>query len=330
MAPVLNVENVSVTFPGSRGDIKVVDDVSFSLEAGQSLVIAGESGSGKSMVCQTLLGIAPGAASVSGKRIDWKGRDLLKLGEREWQAVRGAEIAMIFQDPTAALNPLITVENQIIDAIRAHRRVSRPEARARAIEVLGMAGFPETEHRMRSYPSELSGGLRQRVAIALALSCSPSLIIADEATTNLDVSIQAQIVKLLRELKDKLGLALIVVTHDLGLAAEIGGDLLVMYAGCAVERGEVNTVLTGPCHPYTRGLLRSAPTLKSSRANPLRPIPGQMPKPGSVGDGSPFRSRCSVVVEGVCEFKRAGWTSAGPRHDVACHRFALEGREGLQ
>jgi len=330
MAPVLSVENVSVRFPGARGDITVVDDVSFTLEAGQSLVIAGESGSGKSMICQTLLGIAPGAASVTGTRIDWKGRDLLRLRDHEWQAIRGAEIAMIFQDPTAALNPLITVENQIIDAIRAHRKVSRSEARARAIEVLGLAGFPEPEHRMRSYPSELSGGLRQRVAIALALSCSPSLIIADEATTNLDVSIQAQIVKLLRELKDKLGLALIFVTHDLGLASDIGGDLLVMYAGCAVERGPVNDVLTDPTHPYTRGLLRSAPTLKSSRSNPLRPIPGQMPKPGSVGAGSPFRSRCPVVVDGVCEVQRAGWTSAGPRHEVACHRFALEGREGVR
>jgi oligopeptide/dipeptide ABC transporter ATP-binding protein len=282
------------------------------------------------MVCQTLLGIAPGAASVTGTRIDWKGRDLLTLDEPQWQTVRGAEIAMIFQDPTAALNPLITVENQIIDAIRAHRRVNRAEARARAVEVLGLAGFPEPEHRMRSYPSELSGGLRQRVAIALALSCSPSLIIADEATTNLDVSIQAQIVKLLRELKDKLGLALIFVTHDLGLAAEIGGDLLVMYAGCAVERGAVGSILTDPCHPYTRGLLRSAPTLKSSRANPLRPIPGQMPKPGSVGAGAPFRSRCPVMIEGVCDVERAGWTSAGPRHDVACHRFARDGREGVR
>ena len=150
MAPVLSVENVSVRFPGARGDITVVDDVSFTLEAGQSLVIAGESGSGKSMICQTLLGIAPGAASVTGTRIDWKGRDLLKLGDYDWQAVRGAEIAMIFQDPTAALNPLITVENQIIDAIRAHRKVSRSEARARAVEVLGLAGFPEPEHRMRS------------------------------------------------------------------------------------------------------------------------------------------------------------------------------------
>ena len=328
--PVLNVQNLSISFPGRAGDIPVVDDVSFTLAAGESLVIAGESGSGKSMICQALLGIVPKAAKVSGTRIDWNGKDLLKANDHDWRAVRGAEIAMIFQDPTAALNPLITVEHQITDAIRDHRKCSKAEARARTIEVLGLAGFPEPEHRMRSYPSELSGGLRQRVAIALALSCTPKLIIADEATTNLDVSIQAQIVTLLRRLKDELGLALIFVTHDLGLAAEIGGELLVMYAGHAVEHGPVRGVLADPCHPYTRGLLRSAPTLKSSRANPLRPIPGQAPKPGSIGVGSPFRSRCPVVVDGVCEMSRAGWSHAGAGHEVACHRFAHDGREGVR
>lgn len=329
MAPVLSVERLSVAFPGREGPVPVVDDVSFTLEAGQSLVIAGESGSGKSMICQALLGIVPAAATVSGSRIDWRGRDLLQLGEPEWRAIRGAEIAMIFQDPTAALNPLITVEHQIADTIRDHRRCSRAEARARTIEVLGLAGFPEPEHRMKSYPAELSGGLRQRVAIALALSCAPALIIADEATTNLDVSIQAQIVKLLRRLKEELGLALIFVTHDLGLAAEIGGQLLVMYAGHAVERGPVQAVLEDPCHPYTRGLLRSAPTLRSTRANPLRPIPGQAPRPGSIGAGAPFRARCPVTVEGVCEHSAPGWTRAGPDHEVACHRFARDGRAGL-
>ncbi|MDW6023261.1 ABC transporter ATP-binding protein [Mesorhizobium sp. BAC0120] len=330
MEKVLSVENLSIRFAGRAGDITVVDDVSFDLSVGGSLVIAGESGSGKSMVCQALLGIVPGAAKVTGTRIDWRGRDLLTLGMQDWRAIRGAEIAMIFQDPTAALNPLITVEHQISDVVCAHRRCSRQEARARAIEVLGLAGFPEPAHRMKSYPSELSGGLRQRVAIALALAASPSLIIADEATTNLDVSIQAQIVTLLRRLKDELGLALIFVTHDLGLAAEIGGDLLVMYAGHAVERGPVRQVLSDPCHPYTRGLLRCAPTLRSSRANPLVPIPGQAPRPGSIGAGSPFRSRCPVVVDGICEISRPGWTAAGPGHAVACHRFARDGREGLR
>ena len=235
------------------------------------------------MICQTLLGIVPRGGVVTGKRVDWRGRDLLKLSESEWRAIRGGEIAMIFQDPTAALNPLITIEHQITDVVRAHRTCSLREARARAIEVLCHAGFPEPEHRMKSYPAELSGGLRQRVAIALALACGPALIIADEATTNLDVSIQAQIVRLLLSLKDELGLALIFVTHDLSLAAEVGGELLVMYAGYPVERGPTRAVLSDPCHPYTRGLMRSAPTLRSSRANPLTPIPGYAPKPGSIG-----------------------------------------------
>ncbi|HVX82904.1 MAG TPA: ABC transporter ATP-binding protein [Devosiaceae bacterium] len=329
MAEALSVDGLTISFPGRSGPIKVVDDVSLSLEAGQSLVIAGESGSGKSMVCQALLGIVPKAASVTGRHILWRDRDLLRADERQWRTIRGAEIAMIFQDPTAALNPLITVEHQILDVIRDHRRCSREEARARTVEVLGMAGFPDAARRMKSYPSELSGGLRQRVAIALALACSPSLIIADEATTNLDVSIQAQIVELLRRLKDELGLALIFVTHDLGLAAEIGGDLLVMYAGKAVERGPVRTVLDDPCHPYTRGLLRSAPTLSSSRANPLRPIPGQAPRPGTLGDAAPFSTRCPVAVAGLCERVSPGWTPAGPGHEVACHRFAQDGRGGL-
>lgn len=329
MVPALSVDNLTITFPGRDGPVKVVDGVSLSLDAGQSLVIAGESGSGKSMICQALLGIVPKAASVTGNHILWHDRNLLTADDKQWQAVRGAEIAMIFQDPTAALNPLITVEHQISDVIRDHRRCSREEARERAVEVLGMAGFPDAATRMKSYPSELSGGLRQRVAIALALACAPSLIIADEATTNLDVSIQAQIVQLLRRLKDELGLALIFVTHDLGLASEIGGDLLVMYAGQAVEHGPMRTVLEDPCHPYTRGLLRSAPTLSSSRANPLRPIPGQAPRPGTIGAAAPFNTRCPVAVAGLCDRVSPGWTTAGAGHQVACHRFAQDGRGGL-
>ena len=220
---VLNVEDVSVKYPGRGGLITVVDQVSLSVNAGESLVIAGESGSGKSMICQTLLGIVPGAGQVTGKRIDWKGKNLLGMDEAGWRSVRGSEIAMVFQDPTAALNPLFTVGTQIIDVIRTHKRCSRSEAKERAIVSLELAGFTEPRQQLRRYSSQLSGGMRQRVAIALALSCEPSLIIADEATSNLDVSIQAQIVKLLHELKEKLGLALIFVTHDLGLAAEIGG-----------------------------------------------------------------------------------------------------------
>ncbi len=329
MSATLEVENLSVHFPGRAGPVAVVNDVSLSLDAGSSLVLAGESGSGKSMICQTLLGIVPRGGTVTGARLEWRGRDLLKMSEAEWRAVRGAEIAMIFQDPTAALNPLITVEHQITDVIRAHRACTAREARARAVELLVLAGFPEPEHRMKSYPSELSGGLRQRVAIALALACRPALLIADEATTNLDVSIQAQIVRLLLSLQQELGLALIFVTHDLGLADEVGGELLVMYAGYPVERGPTSDVLRDPCHPYTRGLMRSAPTLRSSWANPLRPIPGYAPQPGTIGGGAPFRSRCYVAVEGLCERSAPGWTAAGMGHAVACHRFAQDGRAGL-
>jgi oligopeptide/dipeptide ABC transporter ATP-binding protein len=329
VSPALVVENLSVNFTNRAGPLPVVNNVSFSLEAGRSLVLAGESGSGKSMICQTLLGIVPRGGSVSGRRLAWCGRDLLRMNEAEWRTIRGSEIAMIFQDPTAALNPLITVEHQIMDVIRAHRACTAQEARKRTIESLVLAGFPEPEHRMKSYPSELSGGLRQRVAIALALACGPALLIADEATTNLDVSIQAQIVGLLLSLQEELGLALIFVTHDLGLAAQVGGELLVMYGGHPVERGPTRSVLRDPCHPYTRGLMQSAPTLRSSRANPLRPIPGYTPRPGSIGKGAPFRFRCSVAVEGVCERSAPVWTRAGPDHEVACHRFAQDGRGGL-
>ena len=308
---VLNVEDVSIKYPGRDGLITVVDQVSLSVNAGDSLVIAGESGSGKSMICQALLGIVPGAGQVSGTRIDWRGKNLLELGEAEWKSVRGSEIAMIFQDPTAALNPLITVGNQLIDVIRTHKRCSRSQAK-------------EPKQQLRRYSSQLSGGMRQRVAIALALSCEPSLIIADEATSNLDVSIQAKIVSLLHDLKEKLGLALIFVTHDLSLAAEIGGDLLVMYSGNMVEYGPVQSVLKNPTHPYTKGLLQSAPTMHSTRDNPLRPIPGQAPTPGTLGAGAPFVARCPVAVDGVCDWKRPSWTEVDTAHRVACHRFELD------
>jgi oligopeptide/dipeptide ABC transporter ATP-binding protein len=326
--PILRVDALSVNFPGAADSIPVVHDVSFAVSRGKCLVIVGESGSGKSMCCQAVLGIVPQPGRASGTVL-WQGADLLEATSAQLMRVRGGEIAMVFQDPTAALNPLMTIDRQIVDVVRTHRRCSAEEARARALEVLRQVHFPDPELRMRSYPWELSGGLRQRVAIALALSCRPKLIIADEATSNLDVSIQAQIVELLRELRDALGLAIIFVTHDLGLAPEIGDEVLVMYAGHAVERGPVRQVLGNPCHPYTIGLLRSAPTLRSRRSEPLRPIPGVAPRPGEIGPGAPFRSRCPVVVEPLCASAKPGWTECGPGHVVACHRYALDGRVAL-
>jgi len=328
--PALRFENITIAFPGDGEPLKVVNDVSFAVDPGKCLVIVGESGSGKSMACQALLGIVPSPGEVSGGGIFWGGRNLLQSTPRQWMAVRGAEIAMVFQDPAAALNPLMPVGRQIVDVVRAHRSVTRAEAERRAVEVLHQVGFPDPERRMRAYPIELSGGLRQRVAIALALACQPKLIIADEATTNLDVSIQAQIIGLLRDLKDELGLSIVFVTHDLGLAPEIGNEVLVLYAGHAVERGPVRAVLDRPSHPYTIGLLNSAPTLQSSRAHPLKPIPGQVPALTEIGAGSPFRSRCPVVVPGVCDTRKAGWTTCGDGHFVACHRYERDGIGGVQ
>lgn len=329
-APVLEVRDLRISFPSARGVLPVVDGVSFSLRAGRSLVIAGESGSGKSMICRALLDITPEAATVRSSRMTWKGRELSGMSPAQWKALRGNEIAMIFQDPAAALNPLISVGTLISDAIREHHGGTRAERRVRTIEVLRRAGFPDPENRLKAYPGELSGGLRQRVAIALALSCGPSLLIADEATTNLDVSIEAQIVDLLRGLQRDIGLAMIFVTHDLGLAREIDGDLLVMYAGHPVEFGPVREVLADPCHPYTRGLLRSAPTMQSRRDVPLIPIPGQSPRPGEVTGGAPFRHRCTVAVTGVCDIRAPGWTEVSAGHRVACHRFERDGREGVK
>lgn len=324
MTPLLTVEDLSVTFPRAGGEARVIDGITFSLQAGQCLVIVGESGSGKSICCQSILGIVPEPARVTG-RILWKGRNLTRATAAEWRALRGVEIAMVFQDPTSALNPLISVGRQIEDVVLAHRDVARADARARAVEVLRRVEFPDPERRMRAYPGQLSGGLRQRVAIALALACEPSLILADEPTTNLDVSVQAQIMTLLRRLKDELGLAILFVTHDLGLAGEIGDDLLVMYAGHALERGPAQEVLRNAAHPYTQGLIRSAPTLRSRSAAPLHPILGQTPDPLEIGAGAPFRSRCPVVVDGVCDRAKPGWTVCGPSHEVACHRHERDG-----
>lgn len=335
-AAQLRLVSLSVTFPAGAARVPVVHDVSFDLPEGRCLAIVGESGSGKSMCCQTLLGIVPEPGEVSGEGLFWQGENLLESSPERWRRLRGAEIAMVFQDPTAALNPLMAIGRQIEDVIVAHQGGTRRAARLRVVEVLREVGFPEPEQRYGAIPAELSGGLRQRVAIALALACRPKLIVADEATTNLDVSIQAQIIDLLRDLKTRLGIAIIFVTHDLGLAAEIADDVMVMYAGHAVEYGPVRHVLDQPCHPYTIGLLRSAPTLDSRRSEPLQPIPGQTPPLATIGAGAPFRSRCPVVVEGVCDREKPGWTPCepghrgGPGHRVACHRFALGGRDAVR
>ncbi len=327
-APVLSVRGLRIEFPVGGDRLVAARDVSFELAGGECLAIVGESGSGKSVTCLGLLGLVPGQGRVVAGEVIFEGDDLLKLPFEGLRQVRGEKIAMIFQDPSSALNPLFTIERQIRDVLDVHKDWPAKRKRDRILEVLGAVGFPDPARRMKSYPHELSGGLRQRVAIALALACAPRIVIADEATTNLDVSVQAQIIELLVGLKDDLEFSVIFVTHDLALAQHIADRVMVMYAGHPVEVGPVAEVMANPAHPYTVGLLGSAPTGESHRAHRLAAIPGSIPDLRTIGAAAPFAGRCPVRVEGICDRVKPAWTSCGADHLVACHRYERDGREG--
>jgi oligopeptide/dipeptide ABC transporter ATP-binding protein len=320
--PLLRVEDLRIEFPYAGGMAPVVEDLSFEIGHEECVCMVGESGSGKSVSSLAVLGLVPPPGVITSGSISYQGRELLALSERELRRVRGAEIAMVFQDPAAALNPLFTVEKQISDVIRAHRRWDRATVRGKVVEALESVAFPDAQRRMHAYPHELSGGLRQRVVIAMALSCEPKLIIADEPTTNLDASIQAQVLALLQELKASRGFSMLFVTHDVSVARHVADRVLVMYAGEMVEIGATAAVLERPAHPYTIGLLASAPTGESHRARRLQGIPGGIPALGARRPGAPFYGRCSVALEGLCELERPGWTKLDDEHSVACHRFA--------
>jgi oligopeptide transport system ATP-binding protein len=325
---LLRVRDLEVCFPVQGRLAAAVNRVSFDVARGECLAIVGESGSGKSMTCAGVIGLVPEPGRISGGSVTFDGQELTDASQRQLRRIRGSDMSMVFQDPSSTLNPVFTIGRQLVDVIRTHLNVNRREAEARAIEVLGQVGFPDPSGRLKTYPSELSGGLRQRVSIALALACEPKLVICDEATTNLDVSIQAQIVELLRRLKSELRFSIIFITHDLGLTPHIADRIMVMYGGQAVEEGPVRSVLDSPAHPYTVGLLRSAPTLASRRGDPLPTIPGVVPPLGMLPRGAPFAGRCPVAVAGICEKVEPAWTAAGPGHRVACHRFERDGREG--
>lgn len=269
-----------------------------------------------------MLGLVPPPGRVVGGSVRYRGEDVIVATPARLRRLRGPELAMVFQDPSAALNPLFTVERQLGDVLRAHRDWGRARVRRRVIEILEAVRFPSPERRMRAYPHELSGGLRQRVAIAMALICEPGIVIADEPTTNLDVSVQAQIIELLEQLRRELRVAIVFVTHDLALAATIADRVTVMYAGYAVENGPVEAVLEKPAHPYTRGLLASAPVGYHHSRKRLKPIAGQIPDLRTLGDSAPFESRCELAIAGVCDSAVPGWTQCGAGHWVACHRYA--------
>jgi oligopeptide/dipeptide ABC transporter ATP-binding protein len=292
---LLEVEDLAVSFPTADGVVRAVRGVSFSVEPGQTLGVVGESGSGKTVLTQTLLGLTPGAA-VTGKAM-FDGTDLLQLSQRQMQDVRGAQISVIFQDPLTSLHPLYRVGWQIAEIIRAHdKTVKKKEAAERAVELLRRVGIPRAEQRVNDYPHQFSGGMRQRAMIAMALANSPKLIIADEPTTALDATVQAQILDLLLNLQRDSGTALIMITHDLGVVADIADNVMVMYAGRAAEKGTKHHIFYEPHHPYTKGLLESIPG-SSAVGDRLKPIPGQPPSLINLPSGCKFHPRCAYVLD---------------------------------
>jgi oligopeptide/dipeptide ABC transporter ATP-binding protein len=289
---LLRVDSLRIAFARRHGaPLVAVDDVSFTVGQGDALVIVGESGSGKTLTALSILGLAPPTAAVSGT-ISFEGTDLTTLPERRLREIRGRDISMIYQDPMSALDPVWSIGNQISEAIREHERVSRASAGARTLALLRRVGLPEPGRIARAFPHELSGGMRQRALIAMALACSPKLLIADEPTTALDVTIQAQILELLKELRQDLGLAIILITHNMGVAADLADRVLVMYAGRAVEMGESSRIFSAPYHPYTDALLRSAEIADLEQKSPLVAIPGVPPPLDARPTGCPFHPRC--------------------------------------
>ena len=290
-APLLEVEDLRVRLRTPRGPAEVVNGLSYTVGRGETVAVVGESGSGKSVSVLALLGLLPArVATVTGAAL-LDGEDLLTMSPERLRAVRGPGVGMVFQDPMTSLNPVLTIGRQLVEGIRAHGEVSKAEARDRAAGLLAEVGLPDPQRALDRYPHELSGGMRQRVVIAIALANNPSLLIADEATTALDVTVQAQILDLIADLQRDFGSAVVFITHDLGVVAEIADDILVMYAGTAVEQGPVNKILGEPLHPYAWGLLESIPAL-TGEPQPLHPIPGSPPSLLAVPSGCPFHPRC--------------------------------------
>jgi len=293
--PLLEVRDLRVSFFTPRGEVRAVDGVSFTIDEGETFGLVGESGCGKSVTALSLLRLLDGSGRIVGGDIVFAGRTLLALSEEEMRSLRGDQIAMVFQEPMTSLNPVFTVGYQIGEVLEVHRGMSRKQARAEAIELLRLVEIPEPERRVDAYPHQLSGGMRQRVMIAMALACRPRLLIADEPTTALDVTIQAQILELLAHLQQQFGMAVLFVTHDLGIVAERARRVAVMYAGRIVEEAETATLFRNPLHPYTRGLLRSIPRL-GMRVRRLAAIPGSVPDPLALPSGCRFRDRCTYAV----------------------------------
>lgn len=294
---MLSVQDLKVYFQADEGLSRAVDGVSFDIEAGETVCLVGESGCGKSVSALTIMGIIPQPpGKIMGGKVLFNGKDLLSMKEEEMQKIRGNHIAMVFQEPMTSLNPVFTIGDQIEEAIKIHERIDENEMRQRIIQALKDVGIPSPEQRINDYPHQLSGGQRQRVMIAMALACSPDLVIADEPTTALDVTIQAQILNLFKELQKKRRMSLLYITHDLGVVAKIADHIYVMYAGIIVEEGAAKDIFHNPCHPYTQGLLASLPS-HSKRGRKLYSIPGTVPDPAHKPEGCPFHPRCAFAID---------------------------------
>ena len=299
---LLSVKNLSTEFPVKKGIVRAVEDVSFDVDQGEILAIVGESGSGKSVTSLSIMGLLAEPGHVAGGSLEFEGKDLATLSEKQYRELRGNDMAMIFQEPMTSLNPVYRVGNQIVEAIRTHEKVSKAEAKDRAVDLLRKVGIPSPEARINDYPHQMSGGMRQRVMIAMALACNPKLLIADEPTTALDVTIQAQILDLLRRLRDDTGMAVLLITHDLGVVSETADRVVVMYCGQVVEEAEVRTLFDHPMHPYTLGLLKSIPRLEDDDSKRLYMIKGMVPNPLEMPPGCHFSDRCDSCMD-ICRTK---------------------------
>ena len=319
-APLLEVEDLHTVFHTDDGEVKAVNGVSFEVRKGETLGVVGESGCGKSVTAFSIMRLIPTPpGKIVRGAIRFRGKNLLELNKEEMRRLRGNEISMIFQEPMTALNPVYTVGNQIMEAIQLHQKVGKSEARNRAIEMLKQVEISSPEQRIREYPHQLSGGMRQRVMIAMALSCNPSLLIADEPTTALDVTIQAQILDLLKKLQEEMGMAIILITHDLGVVAQVADRVAVMYAGKVVEYGGVKELFHSPRHPYSIGLLESIPRM-NERKKKLSVIPGTVPPPTAFPPGCAFHPRCPFIEE-RCRSEIPEIEQVDDACAVRCHRW---------
>jgi oligopeptide transport system ATP-binding protein len=315
---ILEVRDLRVSFSTYAGEVQAVRDVSFDLRRGETLAIVGESGSGKSVTAKSIMRLLPEANTlIKGGEILFEEQDILKLSEQQMQKIRGSKIAMVFQDPMTSLDPTMKIERQITESLKIHLGLSGQRARERAVELLTLVGISNPEDRIKQYPHQFSGGMRQRVVIAVALACDPQILIADEPTTALDVTIQAQILELLRELQERLGMSVILITHDLGVVAHTAHRVAVMYAGKVVETGTLREIFYDPQMPYTWGLLASIPLPTADRGQELIPIPGSPPDMLDPPKGCPFTARCPYSMR-VCADEVPEYTTFSPEHKAAC------------